>query len=452
MSTIVRASILRFFRLKAWILALVLPAGAAVFAALRAAPGQEDPAGAFTLLAFLQYAFPALAAIFVITFWREEPPEVLLVRPVGWTGVVLGRWVGVVAVFGACHLALAGGTAGLLALREAGPDARKDRSPSGRQVAAASGEPGEGSNLCRPWPAAGDLDPAWLDRVQSVRRWILSFDGLLPGAPCEARLRAFSARVISQGAGGTGGRELARSKWAPARLAFGRGQPPAGGLSIEIPDGEPLVVPVPAGAVDAAGRLDLVLDRAEEPTGESAEGSWGPTFFWFEGGGSDPAISRDVRVSAGRIPFSENVLRATIQAAGELLLVSALAAAAAALFSSGVAFGLTMAIYILAGSRPFLADTLDMLSRESALALLSDPAHPAASIEPTPFDRALEVFLRSWIRLLPDLGIFRAGLWLERGEAVASGAIARSWGIGAAYAAVFLAIAAVLGRGKEVRR
>ena len=447
MFPVLRCTILRFFRLRIWIPALLLPALAAAFPM---GPAPEMRAAQTVLLA-LHWVLPALAALFVLAPSREIRTDLLLVRPVWWSGIIFGRWLGTLAVFGACHCILAVGLAATAASSVRAPAGRVARAPDERFLEIPGRGLVPGGRLCRPWPS-GTVDRAWLEALRAGKSWRFVFGGLDPEGPLRIRIRALLARTVpNDPEGKTWAMERLRSMEVSLEYRRTDGLSMAAGTML-LRDGEPSEVEVPGGAVDASGRLVLVLEPSggEDPEG-SADRRDG-RFFWFDpSGGGDPLAARDAQVISGSIPFASNALRAGIKALGGLLLVIALGIAASSLFSTGIAIAFVLVVHVLAGSRPFLLSVIDTLSHESAIGLFSGPEGHHEIHNPTWFDGALEAFLRLWMRILPDLSAYRGGAWLFSGEAIGAADLVRSLLEGGVSAAVLLAAAILLGRRGEER-
>ncbi len=439
---------IHFQHLRVWLLALILPLLAVVLVALGPGSAAREPQvqSALVLLNCLQYLIPPLAALFLLSFSQETQIDLLLVRPIGWPGIVIGRWVGAVALFGSCYLLLLGGGFFVLAARGGGPGGRVEQIP----VERLAGIPGKGGrpagDLLRSWPA-GSLDVEWLGAVRGIEAWAFEFAGLSQGRNYRAWVRPLIGRMLTiSGPNGNVQIELARARSIDVRAEF---LPEAGellpGRQLALRDRDWLEIEIPAGAVSSSGRLWIILTRQEEPEGKAGPASWGPRFFWFDPeGGGDSFERRDIRLERGEIVFALNVLRAGLRQFGELLAVAALAGAACALFSPGIAFGCILVIYLLGRSKSFLTDVMETLTEQSALILLSDPGRHAHGDLPTWFDRGLEQFLTFWNSILPDFQKFHEERFLLNGQALELRMVAESFLSGALYAAGFLAIALLI--------
>ncbi len=454
MTPIIRASALSFARRGIWLLALVFPAALALWA------GRSDAGtGAAVVLACLHYLLPALAAIFLITSAETEGLDLLLSRPLHWPRILLGRWAGAVAIFGACHVVLAAGLSALL-LAHAGvepssvrPAGRIHRPPSARLV----GQPGatrSAEKLLGPWPSP--VDPSWLAEVGKGEPWTFEFTGLPPGRPASIRVRPLMARILTEASpGGEVRREIARSTsmWVDASYRRPDGSWEAL-RQVELSDEAAADVELPPEAVAPEGNLAVLFSPVADAGGSTGRTTWGSNFFWFDPPAEgDPLDARDCRAVAGSVSYAENALRAGGIALGGLLLMAALAAAAAALFSPGVALAFTLVAFVGGNAIPFLSEVKEVLQTETAASLLGDvdgdrhdhAAHPGPEERrghgPGAFERGLKVYLEAFIAVLPDLGRFRAGEWLAAGEAIPLRWIASGLGGGLAKAAAVWLVA-----------
>jgi len=438
MTPIIRASALSFLRRGIWLVALVFPAALALWS------GRSDAGnGAAVLLACLHYLLPALASIFLITSADESGLDLLLSRPLRWPRILLGRWTGAVAVFGACHALLALGLfASLLGRDGLGaapgrPAGRILRPPAARLV----GPPGatrSAEKLLGPWPSP--VDPVWLAEVGKAEPWTFEFTGLPPGQPVSVRVRPLMARILTEAIpGGETRHEIARSISMEVDASFRRSDGSWQSCRrLELVDEAARELELPPEAVLNGGNLALLFSPVADEGGTTGGTTWGSSFFWFDPpSDGDPLEARDCRVVAGSVSYAGNVLRASCIALGGLFLMAALATAAAALFSPGVALGFTLVAFVGGNTISFLTEVKGILATESAAVLLErsgedhhDHAADRGTEEGRPrgpgaFEKGLKVYLEVFIALLPDLGRFRAGEWLAAGEAVPSRWIAK---------------------------
>ena len=187
---------------------------------------------------------------------------------------------------------------------------------------------------------------------------------------------------------------------------------------------------------------------------------WSPSFFWFDpDGGGNRLEARYFTIVEGEVPFFLNALWAALEPLGKLILVTALAGAAAALFSPGIAFGLTLAVYVCASAHPFLQDVLSAFADGSVLDLLGHAeaghrAHSHVWLEKIldRFQTALQGFLDFWLMVVPDFGRFRGGRLLAEGHAIRPGELLHSFVTGGGYAASFFLLAFPFLLRQEVRR
>jgi hypothetical protein len=454
---ILTAATLRFRRQRVWIAALLLPAAAMALAFSAVAPAGSSRAerGAAVLLFSLEHLLPVLAALFVLFPSIDGGADLLLTRPIRRPAILLGRWLGAAALFGGSHLLLAGGLWAGLSAAGGGPPGRLLKEPEERLIGLAGVDGRPAASLLVPWPREATR-PGWVEAVEPATVWSFRFSGLPPGRPCRAQVEPVLGQVVSLRSGGKLQRELARVASLKAEVAFlssdGAVRTPGGAL--ELSDGAPAELEVPAAAVGGDGRLTIVLSRSAEPPPAAAEDevSAGAPFFWFDPEEEDPLSVRDVRIAAGEIPFSSNALRAALKPLGKIFLVAGLAAAAAALFSAPLAFALTLALYLTASAIPFLRDILMVLSQEGARELLTDPLGRAPLPGPGLFERGLQALLGSWVAFLPDLGRFHAGASLARGVAVEWISVGRAALRGGGAALLVLALAAPFLSFREARR
>jgi hypothetical protein len=224
-----------------------------------------------------------------------------------------------------------------------------------------------------------------------------------------------------------------------------------------LKDLEAIPFTVPAG-VPQDGRLVVVVRKATEPEEEippsgGAEERWGPACFWFrpvEDGNLVPV--EGLLVVKRLTSFHGNFLLAGLLAGALLFLAGGMATLAGALFSQAVAFAFCLTIFLCGLSMPFLRESVETLSFQSALNLLSDPAELVLQKKPTWFDRGLEHFLNFWITVLPDFSSYRGGEYLFSGKAIRWITVLRAHALGIGYALGFLLLALLGLRRWEVNR
>jgi hypothetical protein len=458
---------LRFFALRVWTLALVAPLLAAAAAGVATGLDQGRGPGlerfSLVLLGFLNHLLPPLAALFLLAPSDREGLDLLFARPLGWTGLVLGRLLGSAALFGGCHLALAAALWAALAVGEVGPPGLIYREASNRVLHARGGEDRSADEVSRPWPESSP-DLRWLQTVEGARGYTFIFRGLAPGREHRARIWALGAQVVTHAESGAlppgpppsapPHRELARSNAVTVEISYrdpGGGNA-AGGERLVLRDEGPTEFTVPAGATGAGGTLEVRVAPAAAPVEGVPDMTVGPTFFWFDpGGGGDPVLWRDLRLVVGEVPFAANAFRASLEALGKLFLVAALAVSSTALFSSGIAFAVVLTFYCFSSAAPFLREVVETLSRQSALLLLDPVSHHVPS-SPTGFERGLKVFLESATAVLPDFSRFHGQRRLFSGEAILLAEIARTACYAAAYALAMLGLTVALRGRRYLRR
>ncbi|MBI4585463.1 MAG: hypothetical protein HY717_15730 [Planctomycetes bacterium] len=440
MISIISWLIKRFLRLGLWLPGFLLPL--LLFAAILVGDRSTELA-ASALLDYLLYALPALAAIAVLTSADRSSWDLILTRPLRFPGFLLAIWAGGVVPPLACHLLLIAIAAAAMAFFDSGTGAvefhRKVEWRRGTPAAPAP-EPGKGR--------AARI--AWLERSDP---WTFVAGGLRQGGrDLEGWLCAEVARLVKEE--GQEPRLLKGS--APVSLSFWKedGSEAAPAVVLELKDLKPAKFKVPRPLIGGEDRLTMMVERMEARGREDQQdpGGEAPAVVWFGDFNDRFRIQYSdnftpitgLFIAERDIGFAENFLRSGLLAAGLLPLVVGLAAFAAALFSPAVAFATFLTVFVCGSAMTFLRDAVGILSLESAAVLLRVPDQAAYLKKPDWITQLFGKVAQFWIAVLPDFRYFRGGRFLFEGEAIAWLNVLRAQGIGLAYAAAFLALAALL--------
>jgi hypothetical protein len=444
----------RFLRLGLWVLALAVP-----MALLLGAAAVSDDAAyhVSVLFAALSYVMPVVATLFVLTSVRRAHWTLILTRRTTPLALVSGVCLGAMLPLLACQALLLLGAVGLERLRTentGGPPASVYYSEW------TAWREGAG-------PRAESRAPFWF-RFPGVER---------TGGPLEATVRASVGRFVAYRArpqeGEAGHRTLYRGGRVRAGIRFAGGAPDGAAavapLEVVLHDHRPARFLVPASAVGADGVVELAIERLPDAAGgaEAADapaaagqpvgahqheheepGDAGPVFFWFAGGTNDNGIPLEgVLLERRKISFLGNFVRAGLQAAALVTLVSTLAAFATVLFSRAVALAVVATVYVIGNTHEFLREVIDSLAMQSAVFLLHGRPHA-----PTGFDLALQRFLEFWLAVLPDFSIAHGARFLFAGEAIRWPTVFAAHGVALLYAVALVAVAATALMRWEVRR
>ena len=478
MNAVFYSSALRFHRERVWLAALAVPAlwaalsAAGVFSPVEGPPGVRLAAVAFGLA---HHVLPFLAALFVLSPSQGSDLDLLLSRPLRWQGLLLRRAAAGCVLFGACQLVLLGGATAALTVLDGVPAGRVWMAPVERRALLPNG-PCDGAELSAGWPSKR-TPPVWFERVGEARVWSFRFTGLDPSGSSRGQAWPLLGHFIwspveeshAHAAASTPApivrehRELARGETAAARLWFGSlsGDPHATGEALTLRESGPVEFEIPSGAIGRDGVLDvgIAMDASALQVGNVGPVRWGAPFFWIDPsgmslrGGGNPLETRDVRVEVGAISAPTNALRAMLDGFPRLLVVVAIAATAAILFSPAVAFAVTLTMLVLGSSLPFLREVVEILERENALVLLSHAGeHAHDAHPPSAFESGLQDYLGFWLNVIPDLSRFRGRRFLFLGEAMPWRAVLFDWLYGLVVAGASMVVALPFLWRKEVKR
>jgi hypothetical protein len=452
MVVILKWTLARFFKLRLWILAVLLPATLYLGLVFRAESSAEEPY--LFLLGLLLYLLPALAIVSTLTAVDRSQWAMWKTTRLGFPGILVGYWLGGTLPFVLSTLLLTGlalGVGFVDGVDSSGKRGLEYYSPS----VVSMGTPTKEMNWGAEWFAAGCPTTIGLRDVH-VRESDF-------GSSLNAKLAALVGRRYSRVVDGQETHTVLREPSIALEVRF---PAPVGDdfappvelplhgterASFEIPtsavhDGQLVVLVSRSGEEHAAGHdHDRDRDHEDEQIKEivhrhdhdDGPGIPGEKVFWFSTHHNHNGIpDAGLLVVKRPISFLENFGRAGVLAAALIPLLVAMAVFAAALFRRAIALAFSFTLYLCGVTMTFLQEIAESLEIQSAAGIFG-----GAPRLPTSLDRVLKAMVDFWLSVLPDFEYFTGSALLSTGEAVRWGTVVSGGGIAAAYVVAFFVLA-----------
>ena len=446
MEMVARWTLGRFFKLRLWIPAVVLPA--LLYLVLLFLGDDSLEAPHLFLLGLLLYMLPALAIVSTLTAVDRSQWVLWKTTRLKFSELLGGYWLGGSVPFIASALILTGLGLGIGSVKGVGETGRVgieyDGSDSRRM-----GIPGQPMD----WNEAIAAGCPWTLEWNDIDVTASSVDGVL-----DARLAArFARQYTYPELGGETRLEPEHSIEVEIRFPGMSGEDLAPPIPLELRGSNPTRFSIP-GQVVRDGHVVLVVhchepehyddedhDHHHEHGDEIlekhdhgvGEGIPGPAVLWFVDDRNHNGVPEtDVLIVRRPISFLTNFGRAGILAAFLIPLVVAMATFAAALFRRAIALAFSLTLYVCGVTMTFLHEITESLELQSAAAIFG-----VTPRRPTWIDQMLKGVVDFWLSVLPDFEMFSGSALLSTGEAVQWGTIAAGGGLSALYVLAFLALA-----------